>query len=157
MKATRSSAAEAVISEINQACVLMRTRLISRVMTAIYDEGLRPFGIGSTQFALLVVIGSMEPATRAEVGRHLHQDRSTLTRNLKLILSEGWAEEILNEASGRARPLVLTKAGKDLLRSAAPVWRVAQSQAKALLGKDGMFAVMKMADRIMKPQPKHKT
>jgi DNA-binding MarR family transcriptional regulator len=154
MKATKASAAESVIGEINEACVLMRTRLISRVMTAIYDEGLRPFGIGSPQFALLVIIGSMEPATRAEIGRHLHQDRSTLTRNLKLILTEDWAEEIQDEANGRSRPLVLTKAGKDLVRNAAPVWRVAQSRAKALLGKDGVFAVTDMADRIMKPQPK---
>jgi DNA-binding MarR family transcriptional regulator len=143
-----------MINEINQACVLMRTRLISRVMTAIYDEGLRPFGIGSPQFTLLVIIGSMEPATRAEIGRHLHQDRSTLTRNLKLILSEGWAAETQNEASGRARPLALTKAGKNLVRDAAPAWRAAQSRAAAVLGKDGVFAVMHMADRIMKPQPK---
>jgi DNA-binding MarR family transcriptional regulator len=151
MKVTKASAAESVIDEINEACVLMRTRLISRVMTAIYDEGLRPFGIGSPQFAMLVIIGSMEPATRAEIGRHLHHDRSTLTRTLKLILTEGWAKEIQDEANGRTRPLVLTKAGKDLVRSAAPVWRVAQSRAKALLGKDGVFAVMDMADRIMKP------
>jgi DNA-binding MarR family transcriptional regulator len=154
MKATRASAAEGVIREINEGCLLMRTRLISRVMTAVYDEGLRPFGIGSPQFALLVIIGSMEPATRAEIGRHLHQDRSTLTRNLKLILTEGWAEEIQEETGGRARPLVLTKAGKDLVRSAAPVWRAAQSRAKAMLGKDDVFAVMDMANRIMKSESK---
>jgi DNA-binding MarR family transcriptional regulator len=153
MKSTKASAAEDVIREINQTCVLMRTRLISRVLTAIYDEGLRPFGIGSPQFALLVIIFNMEPATRAEIGRYLHQDRSTLTRNLKLILSEGWAEEIQGEAGGRARPIVLTKAGKDLLRNAAPVWRVAQSRAKALLDKDGVIAVMNVANRIMKTQP----
>lgn len=127
----------------------MRTRLISRVLTAIYDQGLRPFGIGSPQFALLVIIFNVGPATRAEIGRYLHQDRSTLTRNLKLILFEGWAEEIHGEAGGRARPVVLTKAGKDLLRNAAPVWRVAQSRAKALLDKDGVIAVMNVANRIM--------
>jgi DNA-binding MarR family transcriptional regulator len=132
----------------------MRTRLISRVFTAMYDEGLRPFGTGSPQFALLVTIFNMEPATRAEIGRYLHQDRSTLTRNLKLILSEGWAEEIRDEAGGRGRPIVLTKAGKDLLRNAASAWRVAQSRAKALLGKDGVIAVMDIANRIMKRQPK---
>lgn len=154
MKAARDLSSEDLIKEINGACVLMRTRLISRVMTAIYDEALRPFGIGSPQFALLVIIGSMEPATRAEIGRRLHQDRSTLTRNLKLILSEGWAEEAQDEAGGRRKPIMLTIAGKRLLRSAAPVWRVAQSRAKALLEKDGVAAVMSMTDRIMKSHPK---
>ena len=143
---------ENVISEMAQTCVLMRTRLISRVITAIHDEELRPFGIKSSQFVLLVVISEMEPATRAEIGRYHHQDRSTLTRNLKVILSEGWAEEIQNEARGRARPIVLTKAGTDLLRKAAPAWRVAQGQAKALLGKNGVIAITEIANGIMNPQ-----
>jgi hypothetical protein len=36
------------------------SRLISRVITGIYDEKLRPFGIGSVQLALLVVIQQIE-------------------------------------------------------------------------------------------------
>src|SRR5450759_5791874 len=83
-----------VIADIGNTCVLMRTRLISRVITGIYNEKLRPFGIGSAQFALLVVIYQIEPANRAEIGRFQHQHRSILTRNLKVILSEGWAEEL---------------------------------------------------------------
>jgi DNA-binding MarR family transcriptional regulator len=150
VKPARDLSSEDLIKEINEACVLMRTRLISRVMTAIYDEALRPFGIGSPQFALLAIIGSMEPATRAEIGRHLRQDRSTLTRNLRLVLSEGWAEEVQDEAGGRPKPIMLTKAGKHLLRRAASAWCVAQSRAKVLLDKDGVAAVMSMTDRIMK-------
>jgi DNA-binding MarR family transcriptional regulator len=144
-----------VIAEMASTCVLMRTRLISRVITGIHDEKLRPFGIGSAQFALLVVIYQIEPATRAKIGRSQHQDRSTLTRNLKVILAEGLAEEIQYQVGarsrpdGRSRPIVLTKAGKDLLRKAEPAWRAAEAQAKALLGKDGVFAVMDIANRII--------
>jgi DNA-binding MarR family transcriptional regulator len=145
---------EKAILEIAETCVLMRTRLISRVLTGIYDEELRPFGINSPQFALLVVIFEIEPATRAEIGRYHHQDRSTLTRNLKILLSEGWTEEIQDKAGGRGRPIVLTKAGEDLLRDAAPAWRVAQTRAKALLGEDGVIAVTDIANGIMNAQPK---
>jgi DNA-binding MarR family transcriptional regulator len=144
---------EDVIAEIGRTCMLMRARLISRVLTAIYDEELRPFGIVSPQFALLVIISEIEPATRAEIGRYHHQDRSTLTRNLKIILSEGWAEEVQDERGGRGRPIALTKAGKDLLCKGAPAWRVAQARAKALLGEDGVVAIMDIANGIMKPQP----
>src|SRR5271168_5356546 len=129
---------EDVIAEMNSGCVLMRARLISRVLTAMYDEALRPFGIGSPQFALLVIIFGIQPATRAEIGRHHHQDRSTLTRNLKILLSEGWVEEVQGERGGRRKPIVLTSAGKDLLANGAPAWRVAQARARALLGKDGV-------------------
>jgi DNA-binding MarR family transcriptional regulator len=144
---------EDVIAEIGRTCMLMRTRLISRVITAIYDEELRPFGIVSPQFALLAIIFEIEPATRAEIGRYHHQDRSTLTRNLKIILSEGWAEEVQDEGGGRGRPIVLTKAGKDLLRRGAPTWRVAQARAKALLGENGVMAITDIANTIMNPQP----
>jgi DNA-binding MarR family transcriptional regulator len=146
-----------VIADIGSTCMLMRTRLISRVITGIYDEKLRPFGIGSAQFVLLVVIYQMELATRAKIARFHHQDRSTLTRHLKVILAEGWAEEVKYQADaqsrpdGRSRPIVLTKAGKALLRKAEPAWQAAQSQAKALLGKDGVTAVMDIANRIMQP------
>src|SRR5271170_4068877 len=138
-----------VIAEIDNGCVLMRARLIARVLTALYDEELRPFGIGSPQFALLVIIFGIQPATRAEIGRYYHQDRSTLTRNLKILLSEGWAEEIPGEGGGRGRPIVLTKAGKDLLVKGAPTWHVAQARAKALLGEGGVIAITSIADGIM--------
>ncbi|MGA8756019.1 MAG: MarR family winged helix-turn-helix transcriptional regulator [Stellaceae bacterium] len=133
--------------------MLMRARLISRVITAIYDEELRPLGIISSQFALLVIISEIEPATRAEIGRYHHQDRSTLTRNLKLILAEGWAEEVQDKGGGRGRPIVLTKAGRDLICKGAPAWRVAQARAKALLGEHGAIAIADIADGVMNSQP----
>jgi DNA-binding MarR family transcriptional regulator len=150
-------AGKEVIADIGSTCMLMRTRLISRVITGFYDEKLRPLGIGSAQFVLLVVIYRIEPATRAKIARFHHQERSTLTRHLKVILAEGWAEEVKYQADaqsrpdGRSRPIVLTKAGADLLRKAEPAWQAAQSQAKALLGKDGVTAVMDIANRIMEP------
>jgi DNA-binding MarR family transcriptional regulator len=133
--------------------MLMRARLISRVITAIYDEELRSLGIISPQFALLVIISEIEPATRAEIGRYHHQDRSTLTRNLRIILSEGWAEEVQDERRGRGRPIVLTTAGKDLICKGAPAWRVAQGRTKALLGEDGVIAITDIANGIMNPEP----
>ena len=143
--------AEDVIAEMAGCCVLMRTRLISRVVTGLYDEELRPFGIGSAQFALLVVIFSIQPATRSEIGRFHRQDRSTLTRNLKVILSEGWAREDPDQGDGKRKPVVLTQAGKDLLLASWPAWRSGQLKSKAMLGDDGSAAVMRIADRIMKP------
>ena len=47
---------EDVIAEIGNTCLLLRTRLISRVIAGIYEEKLQPFGIGAAQFAALVVI-----------------------------------------------------------------------------------------------------
>jgi DNA-binding MarR family transcriptional regulator len=132
--------------------MFFRTRLLSRAITEIYDDRLRPFGFSAAQFALLEVIAQTEPATRAEIARHQHLDKSTLTRNLKAILSEGWVQEVRETADGRSKPLALTAAGKELLIKLQPAWLAAQAEAKSLLGKDGMTAVINTADRILNAQ-----
>jgi DNA-binding MarR family transcriptional regulator len=140
-----------VIDEMADSCMLMRTRLISRVLTNIYDEELRPFGINSAQFALLVVISKLAPATAAEIGRFHHQDKSTLTRNLKLMFAEGWIEEDAALASGRSRPIVLTQAGDDLLHAVFPAWKAGQARAGKLLGEAGVDVITNVANGILYP------
>lgn len=144
----QSTADDAVMQEITRYCLLTRTRRISRVITSIYDQELRAHGVNSPQFSLLVVISRLGAASRAEIGRANHQDRSTLTRNLALILSEGWVEEMPHAAGGRNRAVVLTKAGRQLLHDAAPSWRKAQEKTVGLLGAEGVEAIIGVADGI---------
>jgi DNA-binding MarR family transcriptional regulator len=139
---------EDILDEINRYCLLTRTHRISRIVTNLYDRELRPFGVNSHQFSLLVVIFRIGPASRAEIGRFNHQERSTMTRNLKVVLAEGWVEEVSQPAGGRGRPIVLTQAGKDLLHRALPSWRHAQAQAKALLGEAGVLAITDIANGL---------
>jgi DNA-binding MarR family transcriptional regulator len=136
---------EDVINEISRNCLVTRTRRISRVLTGIYDGELRPFGLNSPQFTLLAVILRLGSASRAEIGRENHQDRSTLTRNLQVMFSEGWIKEAQQKAGGRGRQIVLTTIGKHLLYRAAPAWRAAQARAKVVLGAAGVTAVMDIA------------
>ncbi|HEX4247109.1 MAG TPA: MarR family winged helix-turn-helix transcriptional regulator [Pseudonocardia sp.] len=108
-------------------------------------DGSRPFGINSPQFSLLVVSSRLGPVSRAEIGRQ-NQERSTLTRNLQLILAQGWAEEVPHTAGGHGGPIALTEAGRELPRTAAPGWRAAQDRAKLFLGAVGAGAVLDIAD-----------
>jgi DNA-binding MarR family transcriptional regulator len=138
----------AMLRELEDACVIARARLISRVMTNIFDEELRPLGLVSSQHTLLGSIMRMGIATRAEIGRANCLDRSTLTRNLKLMLDAGWIEEVADQVQGRQRPLRLSKAGEDLLFSSMPAWRAGQGRALKLLGQAGMSAINTVADSI---------
>lgn len=133
-----------LVDEVKQHCLLTRTRAISRVITSIYDQALRPFGVNASQFSMLVLITGMKGASRAELGRANNLERSTSTRNLQVLLSEGWVEEVL-PGQGRSRPVTISQAGRDLLEAAMPVWREAQSTAKRMLGDDGAQAVLKLA------------
>jgi DNA-binding MarR family transcriptional regulator len=128
--------------------VFMRMRLLSKAITAVYDDKLRPFGIGSTLFVLLVEIGRGEPATRAKIARLQRLNRSTLTRDLKAIVSAGLIEEVRQGANGSRRPVALTRCGKQLLLDAQPAWLAAHAQVEALLGKDGVNAVTSVATAL---------
>lgn len=113
--------------------ILMRTRRLSRTVTEICDVKLRPFGVSAVQFSLLETIGRTQSTTRADVARKEELDKSTLTRDLKSIFSEGWVEEVREGANGRTKPIALTKAGKQLLLDAEAAWRAAHDEVAALL------------------------
>ncbi len=120
--------------------ILTRTRRLSRAVTEIYDAKLRHFGVSAVQFSLLEMIGRMEPTTRSAIAKKQELDKSTLTRDMKSIFSQGWVEEVRERANGRTRPIALTKAGRQLLRDAEPAWLAAHKEVKSLLRKQGFIA-----------------
>ena len=140
----KSEAIASLVTEVVEHCLMTRTRRISRVVTSLFDQALRPHGLSSSQFSLLVLIARMNGASRAEIGRANHQERSTSTRNLQLVLDQGWAEEIMPK-KGRSRPIMISKAGRELLAQAMPAWRAAQVKAKQLLGADGASAIVQLS------------
>ena len=120
--------------------IFARARRLSRAVTEIYDDKLQPFGVSAVQFSLLETIGRMQPTTRAEIARKQELDKSTLTRDLKSMLSDGWVEEVREGANGRSKPIALTKAGKQLLLDAELAWLSAQEEGTSLLRQSGLFA-----------------
>jgi DNA-binding MarR family transcriptional regulator len=147
-KNAETEVAADVVGEVVRHCLMTRTRRISRVITNLYDQALRPYGLNAPQFSLLVMVAKLGGASRAEIGRANYQERSTLTRNLALLLAEGWVEETIPERGGRSRPIVISSAGRERLASAAPAWRAAQAKAKQLLGAEGAAAIVGVADSI---------
>lgn len=133
-----------LVDDAAEQCLLTRVRTISRVVTSIYDNALRPHGLTSSQFSLLVRIVRTKGASRAALARASHQDRSTSTRNLQVVLNEGWAEEVVPD-KGRSRPIVISAAGQALLNAAGPSWRAAQAQAARMLGEQGVAALVGLA------------
>ena len=134
-----------VSAQIARHCLLTRTRQIARVLTALYDEALRPLGISSSQLSLLVLISEYGPLSRAALGRKNHHDRTTLTRNLQPLIAHGWVSDGQPGGDGRSRALSVTQAGRALLQTAGPAWSSAQERAASVLGADGASALISIA------------
>ncbi len=134
-----------VIEDMANGCLMGRARLLTRVLTGLYDDEFRPFGLKATQLNLLVVIAQIGPVRRIEIGRMIHLDPSTLTRNLHVMLSNGWIEEIADDEDGRGLPVQVTQRGKALLEHVSPAWMRAQEKAAKLLGADGAALLRKLS------------
>jgi DNA-binding MarR family transcriptional regulator len=134
-----------VADQIARECVMTRWRTMNRVLTAIYDEELRRFHLKSSQLSLLVALTKAGPIRRIELGRFLSLDPSTLTRNLQVMLKNGWIKEVPDGGDQRGAPLEVTSKGRKLLESVGPAWQGAQTRAKKMLGADAVALVMSMS------------
>jgi DNA-binding MarR family transcriptional regulator len=138
-----------LIDQIACECLLMRVRKLDRVLTGIYDAELRPFGLKATQSNLLVLVAKAGPIRRIEIGKRLRLDPSTLTRNLKIMLTNGWIKEIADGEDGRGLPVQITAQGRDLLNQIGPAWRKAQTRTEKFLGEDGATLLRRLAANNM--------
>jgi DNA-binding MarR family transcriptional regulator len=128
-------------------CIAVRVRLINRVVTAIYDEALRPHGLRVSQANILVAVACKGEARPSDVSRLLRLEKSTLSRDVEVMKRRGWLESD-PPAGGRNHVLRLTAGGGDLLDRTRPAWEEAQAEAGRLIGDPGVDALRQIAERL---------
>jgi len=129
--------ATASVEQIASSCIAGRVRLLSRVITNLYDDALRPFGVKLSQGNVLAVTARLGVARPAQVCDILELDPSTLSRTVDRMAANGWLEVVPDE-DGRSQPFRLTAEGRRLMERTLPAWEQAQAAAKKLLGDDGL-------------------
>lgn len=121
---------------VPSACTCFRLRRASRRVTQVYDHTLVPVGLSLNQYSILRR-SEREPRVLGELAIELGMDRTTLTRNLSPLISEGLVETVRGR-DARQRLVALTTAGRDRLVAAKPLWREAQTLIDTLLGDVGI-------------------
>ncbi len=115
-------------------CASFNLRKASRLMAQAYDRYLQPSGLTNTQFALLAVTSNRGPISITELAGVLGMDRTTLTRNLRLVERQGLLE-VTAGRDARTRDVRLTAKGSKTLKKAIPLWQEAQSRVVKSLGR----------------------
>ncbi|MBI2561256.1 MAG: winged helix-turn-helix transcriptional regulator [candidate division NC10 bacterium] len=103
--------------------------MVSRAVTQLYDDVLRPSGLRVTQYSILATIARIGEANLKQLEDTLAIDQTTLTRSLNL-LEHGGVIERCSHPDGRIKAMRLTSKGRRALGIARPLW--AQAQAKVL-------------------------
>src|SRR3954471_10950065 len=109
------------VESIAATCIAGRLRLLNRVVTNLYDDALRPFGVRLSQGNVLAVTAKLGVARPAEVCDILELDASTLSRTVDRMVANGWLE-IVPDEDGRSQPFRLTAEGRRLMERALPAW-----------------------------------
>lgn len=150
-RATNTATIGDIAEATSKSCLATRVRQLSRIVTRVYDDALRPLGITASQYTLLAQLASRDGITAVEIGHELDIEKSTLSRNLKRLLALGHI--IMDPPAGRrGRGLHLTPKGQVVLKDAFPIWQGSQSRAVAVMGSDSratLDGLLKQAEKLI--------
>ncbi len=121
--------------EVRDTCLCLHLQRAARAVARRFDAALRPLGLTSGQFSLLMSLNRPQAASISDVSSLLAMDRTTLTANLKPLERRGLVTVTVDGADKRMRRLILRPAGRALLDAAVPVWRRTHAEIERLLAE----------------------
>jgi DNA-binding MarR family transcriptional regulator len=134
--------------EIGRSCACYNLRRAARATTRLYDDFLRPSGLRSTQYSMLMVTRVLGPDTLTKLAEITVTERTTLTRNLTILEKKGLIV-IEPGKDRRERQVSLTERGLKVLMEAIPLWEAAQAHIEQGLGGDRMDSLLKDLSEII--------
>ena len=126
--------------EIIRDCLAVRIRLIARTVSSLYDEAVAAHDVTIAQLNMLAALGEVGPCAPRKLGEVLQLERSTVSRNLDLLMAKGLVEAVSSDAKG-VREVTLSLKGQLKIAAVLPDWRAAQMQACEVLGAEGAQAL----------------
>src|SRR5258705_13697903 len=85
-------------------CVCSTLRMVSRAVTQLYDDILRPSGLRVTQFSILATVARRGEANLRQLEGALAIDQTTLTRSVNLLERDRMIERVPNP-DGRVKAM----------------------------------------------------
>ena len=113
-------------------CAYANLKLLTRVVTTLYDEALRPVDLCAGQLALMWAILATEPVEIGRLGATTLTDQTTLSRTVAK-LKKARLVSVRAGRDRRVKVVALTPSGRQRFRDAMPLWEDAQRSAGALL------------------------
>jgi DNA-binding MarR family transcriptional regulator len=117
-------------------CYCASTRQVARRLTRFYEAALRGAGMNPAQYELMSNLKGRSGASQSELAAAMDVDQTTLSRNLKLLIAQGWVTGTASAKDARRSEYRLTPAGRESLRKAKPGWERATRAVSEKLGGD---------------------
>jgi DNA-binding MarR family transcriptional regulator len=126
---------------VRDTCLCLHVQRAARALARRFDEALRPLGLTSGQFSLLMALNRPAPPAISAVAGVLAVDRTTLTAALKPLERRGLVATERDPRDKRSRLLRLTPAGFGILAEAVPIWNRTHAAVESRVGGAGPDAL----------------
>jgi len=100
---------------VRDTCLCLHLQRAARALARRFDDALRPLGLTSGQYSMMMALNRPEPPSIGSVASLLSMDRTTLTAALKPLQRRYLVTVMVDVADRRGRRLRLTSAGRALL------------------------------------------
>lgn len=129
-------------------CTCALIRRSARRITQIYDAALKDTGLRITQYSILVNLDHHKCLSITELADIIVIDRTTLTRNLRPLQRDGLV--LLSDGhDNRSKALTITDSGREVLRTAKPLWRKTERSLRRGPGDQDIAQLRVLLGRIM--------
>ncbi|MGJ5819117.1 MarR family winged helix-turn-helix transcriptional regulator [Paludibaculum fermentans] len=127
-------------------CMCANLRRAARLVTQLYSEEMSA-SLEPAQYSLLTALKVSKSTGQAGLGRMLGLDKTTLSRNLRVLLRRRWIE-LAGSEDRRERGYRLTAEGDSILAAATPGWQRAQERLRSSLAPGEWDVLMSMFGRV---------
>ncbi|WP_410481826.1 MarR family winged helix-turn-helix transcriptional regulator [Pseudomonas plecoglossicida] len=132
---------------MNLDCTCFRVRRLSRHISQLYDDALRPAGLRVTQFSLLSALKKNGTMTVTSLADYLGSDHTSISRALATLKSHDWVM-LIQGGDKRSTLVEISNLGLEVVREATPHWSNAQQRISELLGSGTKLELDKRLDEL---------
>lgn len=132
-------------------------RQISRKITNIYDEFLKPSNLNVTQYSLLSNLKRVQPIKMNDFSKVVKLDRTTLVRNLKPLINLSLIE-IKSIDKSKAQLLELSQKGIELQNEGYKYWQKAQEYIEQTINHEELeifYTIVKKMESLEIPKERN--
>ena len=123
-------------------CACDGVRRAARGVTQHYDAVVADSGLKVTQLPILVALGSAGDLSVTALAGALALDRTTLTRNLRVLEDRGVLRTYAHDEDARMRVVSLTAEGSAVLTRALERWEAVQDEVQGRFGSERLQALL---------------
>ncbi len=125
-------------------CIGNRLRRLSRIVDKQFRISLKEYDITESQLSILFVLRKLGKVEQGKIGEALVLERSTVSRNVKLLEKGGIVTRTLDY-----RPEIeLTSKGNKLINALIPIWEGLMDDLMGKLGVDGMDIIKSLENKL---------